>query len=48
MATTLRTVRFTITKTNDTGFQTAEEPGTWFNVSKYAKPAPAIRARPPW
>jgi len=32
----------TITKTNDTGFQAAEEPGTWFNLSKYAKPAPSI------
>ena len=42
MATTLQARRFTITKTNDTGFQPLEEPGVWFNVSKYAKPTPAI------
>jgi hypothetical protein len=42
MATTLQTRRFTITKVNETGFQAAEEPNTWFNVSRYAKPVPAI------
>jgi len=42
MATTLQTRRFTITRVNDTGFQALEEPGTWFNLSKYAKPPLAI------
>jgi len=42
MATHLRTIQATITKTNDTGFQIAEQPGTWFNISKYASPMPVI------
>ena len=37
MAANLRTMRATITKVNDTGFQCAEEED-WFNLSKYAKP----------
>ncbi len=42
MAATLRTIRVTIAKVNDTGFQTAEQPGVWLNFSKYKTPAPVI------
>ncbi len=42
MAATLRTIRATIAKVNDTGFQTAEQPGVWLNLSKYKTPSPVI------
>jgi hypothetical protein len=32
----------TISRINDHGFQTSEDPGRWYNISKYAKPEPAI------
>ena len=41
MAANLRTMRATITKVKEPGFQCAEEPG-WFNVSRYASLKPPI------
>jgi hypothetical protein len=38
----MTTLTATIARVNDHGFQTQEEPGRWFNVSKYASPAPVI------
>jgi hypothetical protein len=32
----------TIARVNGRGFQTREDPGKWFNLSRYQAPAPAI------
>lgn len=42
MAAPTTTIRATIARVNGHGFQTREDPGKWWNVSKYASPAPAI------
>ena len=42
MAAENRTIPATIARVNGHGFQTREDPGKWFNLSKYATPAPAI------
>jgi hypothetical protein len=42
MAQQLTMIPATIARTNGTGFTTQEEPGRWFNVSKWADPRPDI------
>ena len=42
MAAITRTVPATIARVNDHGFQTIEDPGKWWNVSKFVNPAPII------
>jgi len=37
-----RIIPATIARVNGQGFQTREDPGKWFNLSKYATPPPAI------
>jgi hypothetical protein len=38
----MATMHATISRVSPHGFQVQEEPGRWFNVSKYANPMPAI------
>jgi hypothetical protein len=45
MAQQLTSIPATISRVNDTGFQTQEDPGRWFTVSRFAKPAPTIPPR---
>ena len=42
MAAEPRTIPATIARVNGQGFQTREDPGKWFNLSKYATPPPTI------
>jgi len=41
-ATDTRTVTATIARVNGRGFTTQEQPNSWLNLSRYAKPAPTI------
>lgn len=42
MAAETKTFPATIARVNGSGFTTREQPGKWWNLSKYASPAPAI------
>lgn len=42
MAAETKTFPATIARVNGHGFQTREDPGRWFNLSKYASPPPTI------
>lgn len=42
MAASMTTINATIVRVNGHGFQTREDPGRWFNVSKFQNPAPTI------